>query len=199
MAEDLKNKPQELPAGRQDIPEDIIRAAARGDRPAFRVIYERFSDYVYGLASRILGQEQDAEEVTQDVFVQAYQRLSGFRFEASFKTWLYRITVNTAYNYYKKNKRRYKRIAEYRRNAEGARPVDHRNGGFEDYEELISRLLSALSEDQRTCIILRSIENLSYEEISEILNVNVNTVRSRVMRAREKLMSLKEELWNEGR
>ncbi|MFA5261078.1 MAG: sigma-70 family RNA polymerase sigma factor [Candidatus Omnitrophota bacterium] len=181
----------------QEIPEDIIRAAAQGDRHSFRIIYERFSDYVYGLAARILGQEQDAEEVTQDVFVQVYQRLKDFRFEASLKTWVYRITVNTAYNYYKRNKRRYKRLTDYKRDAEHA--ISVRAEGCEYPREIIDWLLGALPQDQRTCIILRSIENLSYEEISQILKVNINTVRSRVMRAREKLMSLKEVLRNEGR
>jgi RNA polymerase sigma-70 factor (ECF subfamily) len=182
----------------QEIPEDIIRAAAQGDRSSFRIIYDRSSDYVYGLAARILGQEQDAEEVTQDVFVQIYQRLKDFRFEASLKTWIYRITVNTSYNYHKKNKRRYKRLADYRQETEYV--VSTRSGqeGYDDGRESIDWLLSALPQDQRTCIILRSIENLSYEEISEVLKVNINTVRSRVMRAREKLMSLKEELRNEG-
>ena len=183
----------------QEIREETIRAAAQGDRHAFRIIYQQFCDYVYGLAARILGQEQDAEEVTQDVFVQVYLRLKNFRFEASLKTWIYRITVNTAYNYYKKNKRRYKRIADYRREAEHVVSAGQGIEACEDYQELIGRLLSALPQEQRTCIILRSIENLSYEEISEVLNVNINTVRSRVMRAREKLMSMKEVLWNEGR
>ena len=181
-----------------EITEDIIREAAQGDRRAFKEIYDAYSDFVYRLALGMLQQEQDAEEVTQDVFIQIHQKLVHFRFESSLKTWIYRIAVNTTLNHRKKKSRERKKILNFRNQAqqEGA-DVSYQSLYKEDYNQAISRLLEALNPEQRICIILRSVENLNYEEIAEVLKVNVNTVRSRVMRAREKMMSLKEVILSE--
>jgi RNA polymerase sigma-70 factor (ECF subfamily) len=89
----------------QEIERELIIRAGQGDMGAFRDIYHRASGYVYTLAYRVVSTKHDAEEVTQDVFLRLYRSLGSFKFEASFKTWLYRIAVNTALNHAKKRSR----------------------------------------------------------------------------------------------
>ncbi|MGE5280404.1 MAG: RNA polymerase sigma factor [Deltaproteobacteria bacterium] len=176
-----------------DIARATIEKAARGDIGAFEEIYKRTSSFVYNVAWRVTGNKEDAEEVAQNVFVTVYRKLSGFRHEASLKTWLYRITVNLALNHAKKMSRTRERTLSYddalahsaaqlaRAEAVEAPPADPGR---------IEELLKALNPDQRACIVLRGIEGLSYKEIAEALHVNINTVRTRIKRARELLVSL---------
>ena len=182
-----------------ELSNDIIEQAANGDRESFKVLYDTYNDFVYRLALGMLRQQQDAEEITQEVFIQIYKKLKNFRFESSLKTWIYRIVVNLTLNYQKRDIRRYKRLSIFKKESQLEKNYEDLNHFSEDSKSMIARLLAVLSPEQRQCIILRNVENLSYEEISRMLNVNVNTVRSRVMRAREKMMSLKEEILHEIR
>jgi RNA polymerase sigma-70 factor (ECF subfamily) len=184
-----------------EIAPHIIEKAAQGDREAFKCVYDTFGNFVYRLAWRMLRHEQDAEEVTQEVFLQVFKKLQYFRQESSLKTWIYRIAVNVTLNHRKKMSRDRKRLATYRDQEvpqQANQDVD-RDVFKQDYQKAIDRLLSHLNPEQRICIVLRSLENMSYEEIAQALDINVNTVRSRVMRAREKMMSLKEVIMHELR
>ncbi|MCD4778945.1 MAG: sigma-70 family RNA polymerase sigma factor [Candidatus Omnitrophica bacterium] len=184
-----------------EVAPHIVEKAAQGDREAFKFIYDTFGDFVYRLAWRMLRHEQDAEEVAQDVFLQVYKKLKYFRQESSLKTWIFRIAVNLTLNYRKKMSRNRKRLAAYRDQETEQYQTRRKNMDMfkEDYQKAIDRLLNMLNPEQRICVVLRSIEKMSYEEIAQTLNINVNTVRSRVMRAREKMMSLKEVIMHELR
>lgn len=178
-----------------DISEDIIKRAAAGDMEAFEQIYRGFSGLVYNTAFRITGNREDAREVTQDVFMTVYQKLNSFRFRSSLKTWIYRVAVNLSINRVRKMSRESGRSVEfddgldYQASAHGVQPqVLHTT------QEDAQTLLNVLNEDQRACITLRSIQGLSYEEIAETLKININTVRSRIKRAREKLMVFQKEV-----
>jgi RNA polymerase sigma-70 factor, ECF subfamily len=182
----------------EDISRDILIRASRGDMEAFEIIYRATSDFVYRTALRITNNRDDAEDVTQDVFIKVYQNLKDFQFRSSFKTWVYRIAVNTAITTCKGISKEMDRIHDddsslmdrdmdqYASSQMPEAPIDK-----EDNEKLVASLLETLNPDQRACIVLREIEGLNYQEISEVLKININTVRSRLKRARETLLAYK--------
>jgi RNA polymerase sigma-70 factor (ECF subfamily) len=176
----------------QEIERELITKAGQGDRGAFQEIYQRASGYVYTLAYRVVNTKHDAEEVTQDVFLKIHRSLGSFRFESSFKTWLYRITVNAALNHAKKRSRVTTREVEevFEDPATVTQPDAAKSIEAGETERQLNALLEQLNPDQRACIVLREIEGLDYQGIASSLGININTVRSRLKRARETLMAL---------
>ena len=172
-----------------DIPADILKKASEGDIGSFEQIYNNTAGFVYNVALRVLNNSEDAEEVAQEVFVAVYRKLKYFRFESSIKTWVYRITANRAINLAKKRSREKMITKEYEKEAYLATGV---NAEKDKRGETIDMLLRSVDPDQRACLVLRNIEGLSYKEISETLKININTVRSRLKRARERLAALKD-------
>jgi RNA polymerase sigma-70 factor (ECF subfamily) len=145
---------------------------------------------VYRVALRMTRRVEEAEEVTQEVFVAVHRHLNTFEGNAELKTWIYRIAVNCSLNALKKNKRSPEVPWD-----EGFDPQDPRQGVAEAVEKeaqeaKVTLLLGALNADQKMCLVLRAQEGLSYDEIARALNININTVRSRLKRARETLMAL---------
>lgn len=175
----------------QNIEKDLIIKASAGDIEAFRQIYDSAVSYIYNLAYRVANNKEDARDVTQDVLIKVYKNLKSFNFRASFQTWLYRITINTAINFKRKSSEETNRRVDYEVaiNTEGT--PDEGSVTFEkmDNEETVASLLNILNPDYRACLVLREIERLSYQEISEVLDININTVRSRLKRAREILLA----------
>ncbi|MDD5565495.1 MAG: sigma-70 family RNA polymerase sigma factor [Candidatus Omnitrophica bacterium] len=173
-----------------DIDSAIIEKAASGDMEAFEQVYRTFSGFVYNVALRVTRNSPDAEEVTQDVFMKIFHELRQFQFRSAFKTWVYRITTNTAINYYRKTKRERKDRVDFEgvidtvRSDYSTRDEVMRN----DSESKIRALLEVLSPAHKMCLILREIEGLRYQEIAAILAIPVNTVRSRLKRARQALL-----------
>jgi RNA polymerase sigma-70 factor (ECF subfamily) len=174
----------------ETIPVDIIRKAAHGDIDAFEQIYRSYAGFVFNVTLRITGKQQDAEEVTQDVFVRVHRHLKDFEYRSSLKTWLYRIAVNAALTRYDRLKRQWQtqveldpELAEVIPAPQAASETDRK-----DTAERLEYFLQKLNPDQRTCLVLREIEGLSYEEIAQTLRININTVRTRILRAREALM-----------
>jgi RNA polymerase sigma-70 factor (ECF subfamily) len=175
----------------QALPREILIAASEGNRGAFEKIYRATCDYVYTIALRVTGNRADAEEVTQDVFLKTFRELKQFRFASSFTTWLYRVTINSAINASRKTKRRSSRQVEYN---DGVALKDERNETKEAIEKehnemRVRSMLEALNPDQRACIVLREMEGLRYKEIADVLKIPINTVRSRLQRAREALLA----------
>lgn len=169
---------------------ETIEKARAGDMGAFEAIYREHAGMVFGVALRIVGRVEDAEEVVQDVFVSVHRSLGHFQGKSSFKTWVYRIAVNMSLNILRRG--RLARQSELRM-PEGAEFEDGRNTfedrlAVEEREVRVSELLELLSPDQRACMALRVSAGLSYEEIAQTLNVNINTVRTRLRRAREVLL-----------
>lgn len=173
----------------RDIPKDTLIRASKGQMQAFETIYRESCGFVYSVALRITQSVEDAKEVTQDVFLKIHKNLERFRFRASFKTWVYRITANTAINYYrKKSKENTKRVDfDAAIATKGTEGEAQGNIEAKDAKQKLSHLLGMLNPDQRACIVLREIEGLSYEEIAKALKININTVRSRLKRARQAL------------
>jgi len=176
-----------------NISDEIIVNAAQGDQDAFESIYRAFSKFVYNIAWRIVSTHEDAEEVTQEVFITVYRKLNMFRFQSSLKTWVYRITINTAISYSKKMSSTKNRTMEYNDqiHSVGALGDAVQKIDKEQNEIFISQLLDALTPEQKTCMVLRNIEGLSYQEIADTLQININTVRSRLSRGREALLQFR--------
>ncbi len=173
-----------------DIAADILERAACGEIEAFEQVYKATSGFVYNVALRITQNSADAEEVTQDVFMKIYHSLKDFRQHSTFKTWVYRITVNTAINRYRKSKSENRDMLDYdsvsgmlagnNSAAQGAIQSDN--------EKRLEALLKILNPEYKVCLVLREIEGLSYQEIAASLKIPLNTVRSRLKRAREILL-----------
>ena len=175
----------------KDIPKETLIKAARGDMEAFEYIYRTTSGFVYSVALRVIHNNADAQEVTQDVFFKIHKNLRNFGFRASFKTWVYRITTNTAINRYRQRAKEAARRGDYDTaiktkgvEGEAAKSIEQ-----EDNQSRVMSLLAVLNADQRACLVLREIEGLSYEEIAKVLKININTVRSRLKRARFALLN----------
>jgi len=170
----------------KEIPTDIIIEASKGDLDAFKAIYDLSCGYVYNIAYRIMGYKEDAEEVTQDVYLKIYKNLKHFRFRSKIKTWIHRIAVNTAINAYKRRSSKFNKKTSFNEEVlnRPAREIIKERIDKEENEILVRRLLKILNPQQRSCVILRDMEGLSYKEIADTLKVNINTVRSRLKRAR---------------
>lgn len=179
-----------LEGSMNDISQDILEKASQGDLEAFEQVYKSASGFVYNVALRISRNSSDAEDVAQEVFMKVYHSLRDFQFRSSFKTWVYRITVNTAINRYRKSARQEKDRVDYDTIIEtlpgaGSAAEKAIQG---DNETRLCALLEPLSPEFRACLVLREIEGLSYQEIAESLKIPVNTVRSRLKRARQALL-----------
>ena len=178
----------------EDIAQETLVKASQGDMKAFEDVYIASNSFVYNVALRVVNNREDALEVAQEVFMIIHDKLKTFRFESSFKTWAYRITANHAINFAKKNSR-VKTVPFEETYGEGAVDSDaHVQMDQEDKSRLVEKLLGELNPDQRACVVLRDIQGLSYEEIALSLNININTVRSRLKRSREKLLSLRKQV-----
>lgn len=170
----------------------LVERVQQGDKKAFNLLVSRYQNKVAGLLTRYVPRN-DIPDVVQESFIKAYRSMDSFRGESAFYTWLYRIAVNTAKNYLTAQGRRPPNEDIL---AEVAETYDA-GGNLRDVETPENLMLSAelkkivfdtinnLQEELKTAITLREIEGLSYEEIAEIMDCPVGTVRSRIFRARE--------------
>jgi RNA polymerase sigma-70 factor (ECF subfamily) len=174
-----------------DIALDVLEQASAGNLDAFEEIYKATSSFGYNVALRVTRNSANAEEVTQDVFMKIYRNLKSFGFRSAFKTWVYRITVNTAINHYRKSSKEEKNRVDYDNLIESLPDNRLAREGINqsDSQARLSALLDKLSPEHKSCLILREIEGLSYQEMAGALNIPVNTVRSRLKRARQALLA----------
>ncbi len=173
-----------------DIAPEVLKRACRKDMGAFEEIYKAFSSFVYNVALRITRNSADAEEVTQDVFMKIYRNLKRFEFRSAFRTWVYRITMNTAINQYRKSKREIGERVDYESVVE---ELASEHSTVEeliekDNENRVNELLEKLNPKLKACLVLRELQGFSYHEIAETLKIPLNTVRTRLMRARQALL-----------
>jgi RNA polymerase sigma-70 factor (ECF subfamily) len=174
---------------------ELITRFRNGDQSAFEEIVLESQDRIYNLCRRMLGNAHDAEDAAQDVFLKAYQALARFEPGASLSTWLYRIAINTCIDY--KRKPFFESL--FKRSDEGeeimidmpsGEPSPERLAESKQMRQSLQKSLGKLSQKLRTAIILKEIEGLSYEEIAEVLDISMGTVKSRIARAREELIEL---------
>ncbi|MCA8924816.1 MAG: sigma-70 family RNA polymerase sigma factor [Planctomycetes bacterium] len=166
--------------------EALLEGCRRGESAAYQRLYARYSAQVYAFARRFLGDEQHAEDVTQEVFLRVFRKLDSFRGEAKFSTWLFRVTVNSC-----RNKRRtLERVQRFdAERFQGSRPdrepPPERTLMSWALGDRIGQALSRLTEEQRTLLLLKAVEELSYQEIGVLVGQNENQVRGKLYRARK--------------
>ena len=162
-----------------------IVAAQQGDREAFKTLYDRYRDRVYNLIFYATADELGAEDVLQIVFVKIYRGLRGFRFEASFATWIYRITVNECLNHQRGRRAQHVPFeallgSDDEMDSGAAADLQHAE---RERREIIHRAVMELTPKLRTVVALKYLEGLSYEEIASVLECSPGTVASRLNRA----------------
>jgi RNA polymerase sigma factor (sigma-70 family) len=167
--------------------------------PAFEVLFETHQDRVFNTVMLLIQHRQDAEDVTQEVFVKAYEMLPKFKGDSSVGTWLYRIAVNTALNYLraKKTKKRSGFLVALWGGKEDESPVDiadfvHPGVALERQEQaaILFKAISQLPENQRVAFSLSKVEDMSYAEIAQIMQVSYPSVESLIFRAKQNLQKL---------
>jgi RNA polymerase sigma-70 factor, ECF subfamily len=179
-------------AGQNPIVDDftLIKTFQEGDKDAFSILVNRYNEKVRNLIFRILSEVSIVDDLSQDVFIKVYESLNYFRFESSFYTWLYRITVNKCRDEIRKRKvRKFTSLDFIFSNGVEMKHPDDQYDRIES-DLLVSEALSKLSSKQREIIILKDLNDLSYQEIGEILNCEIGTVKSRLSRARIELAKI---------
>ena len=179
-----------VPAG---INADVVLAERHryGDAEAFDEVYQRFAELVFNLALRMSGRRDVAEDLAQEIFIRIFRHLGRFSGRSSLKTWVYRVAVNHCRSRLGRRRWLTKPLAED--DAEhGVQLVDERRTPESrtlagDTERLVARALVQLKPAFREAVVLRDLEGLRYEEIAEVLNIRIGTVRSRIARGRERL------------
>ncbi|MBA3974304.1 MAG: RNA polymerase subunit sigma-24 [Candidatus Solibacter sp.] len=172
----------------------LIERLRAGEEAAYEYLLARFQQPVYSLVQRLIDDASESSDVTQDVFLKVFRNIGAFRGQSSLKTWIYRISVNEAHN-----RRRWfgrHRRAEIELESDDAGKSwlehlsDHSKTPFElvlnqERRDAIERALAGLSPAFREVVVLRDLEDLSYEEIADVLDISIGTVKSRILRGRE--------------
>ena len=177
----------------KDTDKELVRRVKKGDKVAFDLLFSRYQHKILNLVSRYLRDQQDVEDVTQEAFIKAFRALPRFRGESAFYTWLYRIAINTAKNHLVARSRRPPGVdvdiddAEFMDGTDVLRESESPEAVLsrDELSEVINATLSELPDDLRSAVTLREFDGLSYEQIAEIMDCPVGTVRSRIFRARE--------------
>ena len=187
----------EFPADESPMDDaQLVQATLGGDRQAFGFLVHRYQDRLFNTLVRLTGSRHDASDLVQDAFIQAMVKLDTFRGDARFYTWLYRIAMNLSFS--QRRKRRPVASVDVAKQRVGEEPVDQGQGPEQDLlqverAQLVQQALLRVGDQHRQILVLREMENCSYDQIGEILSLPVGTVRSRLFRAR---LQLKEQLQN---
>lgn len=174
---------------------DLIERARNGDDAAFNEIVRAYRKRILGTISRLIGRPEDVEDVGQEVFLRLYFSLDQLRAPEVFEPWLYRLTVNAAYDYMRKRRRRPEsRMADL--SELQVQHADAEAGGRRREEELrqagvrdfVQSLLRTVSEEDRILLTLKEVEGLSLKELERIYKVNENALKVRLFRARQRVL-----------
>lgn len=170
----------------------LVLKAKRGDRKAFEKLVVKYQRAIYGLVRKMVLDHENTNDIVQDTFIKAFSNLEKFEEGLSFYPWLHRIAINTTLNFIEK-RRRYHETFNRSENQDDYSDRDENvlQGIIKDeYQKHVEMALKKLPVDQRAVFILRTAEELSYQEISEQMEISIGTVMSRLSRAREKLKEL---------
>jgi RNA polymerase sigma-70 factor (ECF subfamily) len=181
--------------------EELVARSAGGDIDSFNQLVVRWERPIYALAYRVIGREEEARDLVQEAFLRAYRSLGGFRGDAKFSSWLYRITLNLCRDWIRRQKR-----APFVEAPEGVDVIElaGEHGPVESVEDLVARrdlgaavnrAMAALSEDQRKAIVLKEYQGLTFQEIADLLDCPLSTVKTRLYQG---LVVLRRELERNG-
>lgn len=169
----------------------LIERAIRGDAHAFNELMSAQERRMFAVAMRMFGNREDAEDCLQDAMIRIYRAISGFKFQSSFSTWVYRVTMNTCLDELRRRKNRPNTSLDGLLDA-GWMPADGQDTPEQhairsEVRGSLYGFIGELPEDMRAAVVLRDIQGLAYEDIATALDTNVGTVKSRISRGREKL------------
>ncbi|TWU54652.1 ECF RNA polymerase sigma factor SigW [Rubripirellula tenax] len=168
----------------------LIDRALEGDRDAFTSLVELNQDRLFASMLQVTGSPEEAEDVVQEAFISAFMKLDTFQRNSQFSTWIYRIAFNSALS--KRRRKRARVSLDYCREANGLEVVDRADGVDEpilrrERVEMVRQAMQTLTDEHRIILVLREMDENTYEDIAEILEISIGTVRSRLSRARHQL------------
>ena len=178
----------------------LIDRAVKGDRSAFTALVELNQERLFASMIQVTGSPDEAEEVVQEAFIRAFMKLDTFQRNSQFFTWLYRIAFNSALT--RKRRKRARISLDHWRENNGLEVADPSDAVDEpmlrqERVDLVRAAIEILSEDHRAILVLREMQERSYEDIAEILDISIGTVRSRLSRARNQLKAILEAMESE--
>jgi RNA polymerase sigma-70 factor, ECF subfamily len=173
--------------------QQLVARVQKGDNRAFDLLVLKYQHRIFGLISRYIRDNDEIQDVAQEAFIKAFRALPKFRGDSAFYTWLYRIAINTAKNYLVARSRRPPATdidvadAEYFESASPLRDIENPENALygEELRQVVETAIKTLPEDLRTAVTLREFDGLSYEDIADVMECPVGTVRSRIFRARD--------------
>jgi len=173
--------------------QEILQKIRSGEVSAFREVFDTFHGMVFDICCRMIGNRHEAEDITQEIFINAYKSLNRFRGESKLSTWLYRIAINHCLNYQSRKKWQQWLSLDFISETEPEQnPASHNNRPDtlleqKETESIIQKCILSLPKQQQTALILHRYEGLSYQEIAQIMNCSVSSVESRLFRAKQSL------------
>lgn len=184
---------------------ELIERASQGDDAAFNQVVQTYRKRILGTIARLIGRPEDVEDVGQEVFLRLYYSLGQLRTPEMFEPWLYRLTVNAAYDYLRKRKRRHEsRMADLSElqvlHADAVAGTERQDEEQrrKRVRELVDTLLAGVSEKDRVLLTLKEIEGLSLKELEKVYGLNENALKVRLFRARQKVMKVYESVTGES-
>jgi RNA polymerase sigma factor RpoE len=177
---------------------DLVKRAKKGDLAAYDDLVRRYQERIYATIYHMTSNHEDANDLAQEAFIKAFQALRSFKGGSSFYTWVYRIAVNKTINFLKQRKNRTQMsLDDIDFNAEHdpdlvaliSEKTPRREVGLAELQEKLNAAMQKLSEPHRLVVTLHDVQGLSHEEIAEIMDCNVGTVRSRLFYARQQLQA----------
>lgn len=184
-----------------DLPEvasmedtELVGLCQKGDIDAFDRLFYKYRDKIYRTTFRMINNQEDALDLTQEIFLKAYKNINKYNFKSQFSTWLYKLAINVCIDELRKRKKSNEVLTDA--------TLDDRKSGntpedivlSEEQESLIWKALDSLREKERSVIVLREMEGLSYEEIAKILKCSMGRVKSRIHESREKMRKALEKI-----
>jgi RNA polymerase sigma-70 factor (ECF subfamily) len=177
----------------QEADLQLVKRVQKGEQRAFDLLVLKYQQRIMSLVSRYVRDAHEVQDVTQEAFIKAYRALKGFRGDSAFYTWLYRIAINTAKNHLVVKSRRPPgsdvdlNDAEYYDGSDGLKDLENpeNNLSAKRLETALYDAIQSLPEDLKTALTLREFDGLSYDDIADLMQTPIGTVRSRIFRARE--------------
>ncbi len=183
---------------------NLIKNLKEGDENAFKFLVENYKGFIFNTSLPIIQNTEEADDLTQEVFIQVYKSINGFKGNSSLSTWIYRITVSKCFEYlrFKKRKKRFSQIINLFREDGTTIDIpqfDHPGVQLEKKEDarLLFEAIESLNEEQKTAYILKNIQGLSYKKISKVMDKSTSSIESLIFRAKKNLKKYLEKKLND--
>jgi RNA polymerase sigma-70 factor, ECF subfamily len=198
MPDDVPTEDASSAAPQEISDHELVAQVQAGNTAAFEKLIEKYKSRLYGVIYNMLGNHEDAADLSQETFIRAFKSMSGFRSKANFYTWLYRIGVNTTLNFIKKRKDGHFSLNEWSSEVDEEpvikelTSIDNAGNALsrQELQEKLNEALQKLSEEHRAVVVLHDIEGMRHQEIAKVLGCSEATARSRLFYAHQQLQAL---------